>query len=276
MTSGQTVISVCLITYNHAKYIREAIEGVLMQTTTYAWELIIADDFSTDETVEILLQYKEKYPENIRLILQKENVGPANNFRQLLTAAKSKYIAYLEGDDFWSDTKKLQKQVDYLEANPDYGICFTDADVLYEETGKIIKSFDKTNRKRIPSGDALIRIVYYNPYKSCTVIFRNINLELFFLELEKTGFKIGDWPLWIYFAEFSKISYLNFSSATYRIRSGSASNFVSFALQNKFYKTFDDITDYYCKKHNLPNTKFMQQMRHIRRLLSHVRGQLRK
>jgi len=109
------LVSVCLITYNHKKYIEQAIESVLMQKTSFNWEFIIADDFSTDGTRDILLEYQQKYPELITLILQDHNVGPAKNWLSLLRKPKGKYVAYFEGDDYWTDPLKLQKQVDVLE-----------------------------------------------------------------------------------------------------------------------------------------------------------------
>ena len=108
------LLSVCLITYNHNKYIREAIESILMQKVNFTWELIIADDFSTDGTREIVLEYKEKYPDFIKLILQEKNVGATRNWIDLIIAPKSKYIAYFEGDDYWTNPYKLQKQRDFI------------------------------------------------------------------------------------------------------------------------------------------------------------------
>ena len=116
------LLSVCLITYNHENYIRQAIEGVLMQKVNFNWELIIAEDCSTDKTRDIILEYKKKHPDFIKLILQEKNVGPAKNWIELITKPNSKYIAYFEGDDYWTDPLKLQKQVGFLEANPDYVI----------------------------------------------------------------------------------------------------------------------------------------------------------
>lgn len=118
------LLSVCLITYNHEKYIRQAIEGVLCQKVDFDWEFIIADDFSTDGTRAIIIEYKEKFPELIKLILQEKNVGPGRNWFDLMEAPKSKYIAYFEGDDYWIDEKKLQKQVDFLENNTNCVFCF--------------------------------------------------------------------------------------------------------------------------------------------------------
>ena len=124
------LLSVCLITYNHANYIEQAIEGVLMQSVNFSWELIIADDFSTDGTREILLKYKEKYPNFIKLLLQEKNVGPGKNFSDLLNEPQSKYIAYFEGDDYWIDPLKLQKQVDFIESHPDYVLIHSDIFII--------------------------------------------------------------------------------------------------------------------------------------------------
>ena len=118
------LISVCLITYNHVKYIREAIQGVLVQKIDFECEIIIADDFSTDGTTAIVLNYKEKYPDLIKLILQKKNVGATQNFIDLISTPQSKYIAYLDGDDYWTDPLKLQKQVDFMEANKNASLCY--------------------------------------------------------------------------------------------------------------------------------------------------------
>lgn len=119
-------LSISLITYNQAKYIRQAIEGVLNQKTNFTWELIVGDDGSTDGTKDILIEYQKKAPELIRLILHtKKNEGiPGKlNFLSTLQVATGKYVALLDGDDYWLAPHKLQKQVDFLEANPDYSIC---------------------------------------------------------------------------------------------------------------------------------------------------------
>lgn len=131
---SEPLLSVCLITYNHANYIKEAIDGVLMQKVNFSWELIIADDFSTDGTREIVLEYKKKYPDFITLILQEKNVGPAKNWMDLITYPKSKYIAYFEGDDFWTDPHKLQMQVDILEANVKFSFCCHRYKVLFQSS----------------------------------------------------------------------------------------------------------------------------------------------
>ena len=117
------VVSVCMITYNHENFIREAIEGVLMQKTDFPIELIIGEDCSTDNTRKIVVEYANKYPNIIRLLLPDYNLGMMKNFVETLDAANGKYIALCEGDDYWTDPYKLQKQVDFLEANEEFVMC---------------------------------------------------------------------------------------------------------------------------------------------------------
>lgn len=121
----EPLVSIVTITYNHEPYIRKCIEGVLMQKVNFLIEFIIAEDCSTDGTLAICKEYAEKYPELIRLITSENNVGAIANERRAMKAAKGKYIAFCEGDDYWTDPLKLQKQVDFLEKNPEYSVCFT-------------------------------------------------------------------------------------------------------------------------------------------------------
>lgn len=130
MSELEVVVSICMITYNHEKYIAQAIEGVIMQNTTFPIELIIGEDCSTDNTRKICLEYKAKYPDIIRLILPENNLGVKRNFRETMQAANGKYIALCEGDDFWIDPLKLQKQIDFMEKNEDYSLCGHNAIIL--------------------------------------------------------------------------------------------------------------------------------------------------
>jgi glycosyltransferase involved in cell wall biosynthesis len=121
------LVSVRIITYNHEKYIAQCIEGVLMQRTNFPVEVIIGEDCSTDRTREFILQYQEKYPEKIKAILSPVNLGTGRNSVQVEQVCRGKYHAYCEGDDYWIDPLKLQKQVDFMEAHPEISMCFHDA-----------------------------------------------------------------------------------------------------------------------------------------------------
>ena len=126
------LVSIRTSTYNHGPYIKQCIEGILMQKTNFAFEYIIGEDFSTDETREIVFDYARKYPNIIRVITAEYNVGSKANGRRCINACRGKYMALCEGDDYWTDPLKLQKQVDFLESHPEYTMCFHNACVLNE------------------------------------------------------------------------------------------------------------------------------------------------
>ncbi len=126
------MVSVCMIAYNHEEYIVQAVESALEQQTDFPYEIVIGEDCSTDRTRELLVGLQQRHPDRIRLLLPEKNLGMMPNFIQTLNACRGRYIALLEGDDYWTDARKLQQQVDFLERNPDFVICFHKARVVYE------------------------------------------------------------------------------------------------------------------------------------------------
>ena len=133
MTSPK--VSVCIITYNQEKYIRECLDGVLMQKVDFPIEVLVHDDASTDGTVEILKEYHSHHPDLIRLILQEVNqyTKGIDLFRFcVLPHTTGKYIAVCEGDDYWTDDTKLQRQFDFMELNNSYSLCCHDCEVSFE------------------------------------------------------------------------------------------------------------------------------------------------
>jgi len=145
------LVSVTVTTYQHAAYIKDCLEGILMQKTNFPFEIIIGEDESTDGTREICIEYAEKYPDKIRLFLRNretsqlydENGKFVKRFNGLWTrmSARGKYIALCEGDDYWIDPYKLQKQVDFLEANPEFSLCtggFKSYNIYTKEGTKVI------------------------------------------------------------------------------------------------------------------------------------------
>ena len=116
-------VIVAITTYNLKDYIRQCLDSVLSQETNFDYSLIIADDCSSDGTVEILKEYKEKYPNKIELILNKKNLGSLATSNLIFDKIDCEYFSFLDGDDYWLDSKRLQKQVDFLDSNPDYTLC---------------------------------------------------------------------------------------------------------------------------------------------------------
>jgi glycosyltransferase involved in cell wall biosynthesis len=134
-----------MITYNHEKYIAQALESILMQKVNFNFEIVVGEDFSTDNTRKILLDYSSKYPRIFKLILQKSNIGGQKNAIDTLAACTGKYIATCEGDDYWTDEHKLQKQVDFLEANPDFSAIGHQTIVKVEDEQKKKEKFYNYN-----------------------------------------------------------------------------------------------------------------------------------
>jgi len=131
-------VSVCMVTYNQEKYIAQAIESVLMQQVNFEYEIVIGEDCSTDRTRAIVEDYAARYPGKITALLHPQNLGPAhipgkNNFVATLKACQGQYIALLEGDDYWTDPYKLQKQVDFMESRPDCAICCHPVQMIYSD-----------------------------------------------------------------------------------------------------------------------------------------------
>lgn len=126
------MVSVIILTYNHKAYIAQALNSVLMQETDFAYEILIGDDASSDGTSDIVRVYAQKCPKIIQAYIRKQNLGATRNLYDLLKRARGKYIASCEGDDFWSDPKKLQIQVDFLEGNPKYSGCAHTVQVVDE------------------------------------------------------------------------------------------------------------------------------------------------
>lgn len=131
------LVTVCMLVYQQETVVSQAIESVLCQKTDFEYEIIIGDDCSKDGTREILRRYAQMYPGRIQLIEQPSNVGPVRNAYDVLRRAKGEYLAFLEGDDFWTDDTKLQKQIDYLRENPECSMVYHACDVIGPDGNRI-------------------------------------------------------------------------------------------------------------------------------------------
>lgn len=213
-------VSVCMITYNQEKYIAEAIESVLVQQVNFDYEIVIGEDCSTDRTREIVKEYAEKYPDKIRLLLHPHNLGGLlgkNNFVATFKACQGQYIAMLEGDDYWTDPYKLQKQADFLDNHFFYLIYFNTTKAIFKEDKDrfYIIPPPQYQRKFLTLED-LLRL---NFVATPLVIFRNGLLKEFPEWLYKLA--MGDYPLSILTAQHGKIGYIPELISIYRIYSGS-------------------------------------------------------
>ncbi len=137
-----------MITYNHEKFIAQALEGILMQKVNFAYDIVIGEDCSKDKTREIILEYVKKDPSKFKLLLHDQNVGAMANQTEVMKACTGKYIAMCEGDDYWTDPLKLQKQIDFLENHKDFTVCYHDVEILTENPAVRENSQIKYKRDR--------------------------------------------------------------------------------------------------------------------------------
>ncbi len=231
---AEPLLSILSLCYNQEKYIREAIEGFLMQKTNFGFEILIHDDASTDGTADIIREYQAKYPTLIKPILRKENrysrdKGFGGIFKSLNDVARGKYIAFCEGDDYWTDPYKLQKQVDFLEANPDYGLVHTDNMCLEESSGVMNASHKSMYYPDPPSGEVFYELLRMNFITTLTVVCRRELLakaiSSMFQWLDMAMHR--DISTWLEIARVSRVKYLRYVTAVYRVNAGSVSRQLS-------------------------------------------------
>lgn len=222
------LVTVRTSTFQHGPYIKECIEGVLMQKTNFPFEFIIGEDFSTDGTREIVFDYATRFPDIIRVITADYNVGGKTNGRRCYLAARGKYMAVCEGDDYWIDPFKLQKQVDMLEADNTISLVHTGYLVKNE-----LKNTFTEHQKRIENikEDENYNYVHTGDARMLTCMFRlcflpEIYKILGYKELAKNP--IGDRALFLILTSFGKVVYLNDVTGVYRLHGfSSATRFSS-------------------------------------------------
>lgn len=205
-----------MITYDHEKFIEDAINGVLMQECDFDLELVIVNDCSPDKTDEIIKSFIKNHPRGswIKYINQQKNIGMMPNFIFALKHCEGKFIALCEGDDYWTDPLKLQKQVDFLETNPHYVLCFHKVDIL-KPSGEVVDDFITKVPENYEAIETLTRLGNY--IHTPSVVFKNVIKEFPF-EFELSP--IGDYFLYMMLAEHGKLKYLDEKMAVYRFGVG--------------------------------------------------------
>ena len=212
MSEGKSPVkaSVMMITYNHEPFISQAIDSVLMQDVDFAYELVIGEDCSTDNTKSIVMDYQSRHSDKIRLLPSDRNLGMMRNFERTYRACRGQYLSILDGDDYWTSTEKLKRQVKFLDENPDFSLCFSrinierDGVVNHNEWAPVVA-------KDISD---LADLVEENFIPSCSVTYR-MGLVPRFPEW-MFSLCIGDWPLHILHAQHGKIGFLREIMAVYR------------------------------------------------------------
>lgn len=255
------LVSVTVATYQHVNYVRACLDGILMQKTNFLYEIILGEDGSIDGTQDICMEYAAKYPDKIRLFLRDRALsqyiaddGRVIRFNGIWNrmSARGKYIAWCEGDDYWTDPLKLQKQVDFLEEHAEYGLCYTNVQQYYDISGQYGESWGGNSEK-------FEDLLFSNTIPALSILVRSFILQEYFSQInsEFIKWKMGDYPMWLYVATKAKIKYMPFTSGCYRILENSASHSRNPIRQLEFEKSSIEIAIYFIKKENV-NVKLLR------------------
>lgn len=219
------LVSVRCITYNHENYIAQALDSFIMQKTNFPFEIIVHDDASTDRTAEIIREYEKKYPLIVKPIYEEENQWskPGNPLGKIVNAAlNGKYVAICEGDDYWIDENKLQMQVDFLENNPEYGMCYTNFNIYYQNRNEFdYDLFTTQSEKYIKEYSSLEQWILRKGYIApMTWVYKKSLLENY----DSMNSCDGTFVMVAHFMANTKIKCLDKTTAVYRVLEESASH----------------------------------------------------
>lgn len=218
--SNSIMVSISCLTYNHEKYIRQCLDGFVMQKTTFRFEAIVHDDASTDRTAEIVREYADKYPDIIKPIFETENqYSKGNGILEniMVSNLRGKYVAICEGDDYWIDPLKLQKQFDYMESHPNCSLCFH-PDYCLISDGRLIPHIPRLKKKFYSVKGILWRgaeFVATNSMFFHRKYYLNYDERPDFWKYSP----VGDAPLTYYLALNGQVGYLDDVFSVYRIQS---------------------------------------------------------
>lgn len=252
----QIMVSIVCIAYNHGKYIADAIEGFLMQKTDFPIEIVVHDDASTDDTAEIIMEYYEKHPDIIRPIIQKENQhsqGVEILSDIICPELRGKYIALCEGDDYWIDRDKLQKQVKYMEAHSECSVCFHGAYSVDAESRTIVSEIRSSDGNSIIGPEEVI-FAGGAAFATNSLLFPRTLLEN--VTYFNMGIEVRDYPLVIYLALKGTVYYIDEIMSVYRVGvKGSWTN-RKFSETNKKIEHYREISDMLDEVNRYSNYKY--------------------
>lgn len=251
------LVSVCVTTYNHAPYLEKAVESFLAQRCDFGVEIILSDDCSSDSTLEICRSYAERYPDVVRVLSSEQNVGMRANYRRTLEAARGKYVALCDGDDWWCDEHKLARQVEVLEADSECGLCYTRSrrvqgcrEWLYP-AGEMYTDFDN--------------MLFNNTVENSSALARKDLVMQYYAEVcpeEHPEWLTDDAPMWIWFAARSKMAVIDIPMAVHRLLPESVSQSGNYLKRIAFCDSLMDISLWFDERYG--GGRFEQKLRRKR------------
>lgn len=247
----KVLVAIKCLTYNQEKYIRKCLDGFVMQKTNFPFVAIVHDDASTDGTSQIIEEYAKKYPGIIKPIIENENQWSKHDgflgrvVREAIDVYSPKYVALCEGDDYWIDPLKLQKQVDAMEADEDISMCYTRSKCFSESRNQytIVRSIDCIDFRTF---------LLYDETITLTVLCKNDIYSQYYTEFEqqRKEWLMGDTPVWLWMCKNGKIKALEDITAVYTAHQGSASRTKTYLQHKKFNKSALDIRLFFIEKYN--------------------------
>ena len=241
------LVSVCVTTYNHEPYLAKALDAILAQQCEFGVEIVLGEDCSSDNTLAICRDYAERYPETINLITSAENVGWRRNYRRCVEAARGKYIAFCDGDDYWCDENRLAEQVALMKQNPNVGLCYTLAERRDAE-GALVGHFPKGE------GHATLDTLLHDwCVENCTTLAKR-ELVVAYYNTEKPENRpewlTEDLPMWLFIAAHSEVAYINRATAVHCVFPDSVSHSTSLAKRLAFCDSSSNIKLWFDERYN--------------------------
>lgn len=238
MKKERILISTIIPSYNRADTVGQTIDSILAQEVDADMEIIIGDDCSTDNAREVLLAYKEKYPDTIRLIFQEQNVGLGANWATCVKACRGKYICNCDNDDYWHNPHKLQIQLDFMESHPESNVLITNHRKHNRTTGEI-KEYKAYIDRSVPLQEAID--CGHTDYCNATIMYRAdfMKKHLPLDDFIKYHFYLQDWTAWMILAGYTDFDIIENSTATFGIETVSITRPMEYAkLQERLDKEF--------------------------------------
>ena len=245
MKTNSILISIIIPSYNRANTVGQTIESIISQQVSADLEIVIGDDCSTDNAREVLLQYKKKYPDMIRLFLWENNMGLGANWASCVKECRGKYICNCDNDDYWHNPEKLQLQLDYMESHPESNVLITNHRCHNRDTGIITEEMAKIDCT-IPLQKAMWG---GNSFCNATIMYRAdfMKAHLDLDEFIKRRLSLQDWPAWVILAAYTEFDILPISTATFGVETVSITRPDTYERLERRYKGDAMVYEYLCE-----------------------------
>ena len=256
-SNSNPIVSMIVFTYNQETMVSQTIDSLLAQKTSYPHEIILVDDCSTDKTLDVCLEYYNKYPDLIRVVENDTNKGFMRNYHESISEfARGKYIAPIAGDDWWHAQDKIQKQIDFLESHPDYDMVYSDS-LIYLQDQKKIEKYSPCDVDA-----SFIQLMYYNCIVAATACYTKKIFDdyLMYIDPVKQKFVCEDLPLWLWISYKSKIHHVKEPLTTYRKLSQSLSHFTTIKKEYDFYVATKNIKLFFYKYLEIDNKNLLHDI----------------